>query len=332
VSATPEQINSYLKKKGSPMAGSGATIVAAAKKYGVDPALIVGISGIESSFGKHIYGAHNAWGWGPGKPFGSWEEGITTVAKGLKKGYLSRGLTDPYKIVTRYAPASDGNDEQHWADTVSQFMGELGSPVTRKSTRQTALASTAAEPPTSRAPYVPTSQGIRSAALQNLNQIASGRPVDMVSQLQALAQGSAIDRELEIAYGNTQGVDLHPTNPTPGPTPTAEGGFLQLPTKWKSTHVTDGLSKEGFTHAVDIMGKPGTRLGSPVDGKVKYFHPTGAQGGGSMEIEGDDGRTYWLGHIADGIPAGTRVERGQIVADISADHPRPHVHIDYAPR
>lgn len=107
-----------------------------------------------------------------------------------------------------------------------------------------------------------------------------------------------------------------------------KNGFLQLPTKWKSTHPTSGLENEGFTSAIDLMGAPGTVLGAPESGTVRYFHPEGAQGGGSMMFVTDSGREYWLGHIANGVAAGTRVERGGRLAVISPDHPRPHVHVD----
>src|SRR5262245_48212229 len=92
-----QQIDTYLKKKGSPLAGYGSVFVAAGKKYGVAPRLVVSISGIESSFGKYGPGTRrfNAWGWGPGKPFASWEDGISTVTKGLADGYLARGLKTP---------------------------------------------------------------------------------------------------------------------------------------------------------------------------------------------------------------------------------------------
>src|SRR5262245_45774377 len=113
------------------MAGLGHVFVGAGRKYGVDPRLVVAISGIESSFGKHILGAHNAWGWGPGRPFGSWEEGISAVTKGLRDGYLSRGLKTPEQIVTRYAPGSVGNNESRWAQVVNQFMREQGATVAK---------------------------------------------------------------------------------------------------------------------------------------------------------------------------------------------------------
>lgn len=108
---------------------------------------------------------------------------------------------------------------------------------------------------------------------------------------------------------------------------TSSGAPLVLPTQWKGTHVTDGLGW-GTPTASDIMGKPGTPLGAPEDGVIVYYHPKGAQGGGSILFRSNSGKEYWIGHIDGGLKAGTRVRRGQAIANISADHPRPHVHID----
>lgn len=108
---------------------------------------------------------------------------------------------------------------------------------------------------------------------------------------------------------------------------TTSKGFLQAPTSWTGTHVTDGLGW-GTKTAEDIMSDPGTNVGAPEDGTVVYFHPTGAQGGGSMLFRTNSGHEYWLGHIANGVSPGTRVRKGDVIASISADHPRPHLHID----
>ena len=120
-----------------------------------------------------------------------------------------------------------------------------------------------------------------------------------------------------------------------GPTPKGEptemhGKMTVLPTAWKRTHNTDGLADQGFTHAQDIMRDAGTPVGAPEAGTVLYFHPDGAQGGGSMMIRAASGRVYWLGHIANGVPAGTKVKRGQLIAQVSSDHAAPHIHIDYS--
>ena len=107
------------------------------------------------------------------------------------------------------------------------------------------------------------------------------------------------------------------------------GDLLILPTTWKGTHTTSNLGWGNMT-AEDIMAKAGRPVGAPEPGVVEYFHPTGAQGGGSMLFNPDaPGGDYWLGHIAQGLPAGTRVKRrGQRIALVSSDHPAPHVHID----
>jgi murein DD-endopeptidase MepM/ murein hydrolase activator NlpD len=100
-----------------------------------------------------------------------------------------------------------------------------------------------------------------------------------------------------------------------------------LPTSWKATHQTDGLGW-GTKTATDIMAKPGTLVGAPEDGVVLKWNPTGAQGGGSMYFKAASGRLYWIGHVANGLKPGSRVKRGQTLAAVSSDHPRPHVHLD----
>lgn len=107
------------------------------------------------------------------------------------------------------------------------------------------------------------------------------------------------------------------------------GKLLVLPKTWKGTHVTSGLGV-GTKTAQDIMAKAGTQVGAPEPGTVEYYHPTGAQGGGSLRFDPDaPGPDYWLGHITQGVKAGTRVrKRGQRIAYVSADHAAPHVHQD----
>ena len=106
-----------------------------------------------------------------------------------------------------------------------------------------------------------------------------------------------------------------------------KGKGMSIPTSWTGTHPTDGLGWGSGT-AVDLMGNPGTPVSLQEDVTVVYWHPTGAQGGGSMLVRTDSGREYWLGHIANGRKAGTRVRAGRPLAVISSDHPRPHVHVD----
>jgi hypothetical protein len=109
----------------------------------------------------------------------------------------------------------------------------------------------------------------------------------------------------------------------------AGGAAFTLPTQWKGTHQTDGLGW-GTKTAVDLFpGGPGTPVGAPESGTVEYFHPTGAQGGGSMMYRADDGSEYWIGHIEGGAPAGSHLKRGQRIASVANQSVSvPHVHID----
>ncbi len=76
------------------------------------------------------------------------------------------------------------------------------------------------------------------------------------------------------------------------------------------------------------MAKAGTPVGAPEAGTVLYWHPDGAQGGGSILFRSDSGHLYWLGHLDDGVAGGTHVGRGGVIAVVSSRHKAPHVHID----
>ncbi len=126
-------IDAYLQSKGSKMAGQGFFFMLSGTRYGIDPRLLVAISGAESSFGQQLCGPFNAWGWScPGNPaaFGSWAAGIETVTRGLKIGYIDQGLTSVPAINGKYAPIGAGNDptnlNSNWTTNVSRFLAEQG--------------------------------------------------------------------------------------------------------------------------------------------------------------------------------------------------------------
>jgi len=119
--------------------------------------------------------------------------------------------------------------------------------------------------------------------------------------------------------------------PTDTPTP------LNLPkgvvdtSVWKpqGTHVTSGLDlNKGTKSAIDIMAAPGTAVAAPANGVVVRLGS--AQGGDSMYFRDDQGHMWWLGHVDSrySLKPGTRVRAGQTLTRISADHPRPHLHLD----
>jgi hypothetical protein len=109
------------------------------------------------------------------------------------------------------------------------------------------------------------------------------------------------------------------------------GSIFVLPTTWNGTHVTDGLGW-GTKTAEDIMLKAGTALGAPMAGTVEYYHPSGAQGGGSELFNPDQPgmHDFWIGHLDAGRVG--HVKRGGYIARVSSRHSRPHVHIDRGPQ
>ena len=119
-------INLYLEKYHSPMADLGEFICTISDKYGLDWRLLIAIAQQESNLGKKApENSFNPFGWGVHSRgtlrFSSWEEGIETVAKGIKEKYLDQGYTTPEEIMAKYTPLSSGS----WAFGVNQFIQEL---------------------------------------------------------------------------------------------------------------------------------------------------------------------------------------------------------------
>ena len=124
--ARGEKIRQYLKYYNSNLEPFAQTLVGASDFYGLDWRLLTAISQQESNLCKWIPpGSHNCWGWGIHSEgtlgFGSYEEAIWTVAKGLKEEYISKGYQTPGEIMSKYTPLSKGS----WAQGVVKFMAEL---------------------------------------------------------------------------------------------------------------------------------------------------------------------------------------------------------------
>lgn len=113
----------YLANFDSPLQDHAQDFIEAADTYNLDWKMVASIAGVESTFGKHIPGGYNAWGWGvygtQAIYFNSWRDGIFTVSKGLRENYLNKGLTDPYSINRIYAASPT------WGSHVSFFMADL---------------------------------------------------------------------------------------------------------------------------------------------------------------------------------------------------------------
>jgi hypothetical protein len=128
------QIDEWIARKNpdSPLQGYGAVFVREGLANGVDPRALAAIARAESSLGSDpgARSINNAFGWGPHRPFASWEENIATVAAGLRKGYLDEGLVTLAQIQKKYCPVGAANDpmglNSNWLRNTTILYAELG--------------------------------------------------------------------------------------------------------------------------------------------------------------------------------------------------------------
>ena len=119
-------IANYLKKYRSPLFPHAKELVDISDKYQLDWRLLAAIAQQESNLCKKIpINSYNCWGYGIYgnlvTRFDSYVDGMDTVARGLKKNYLDKGLDTPEKIMAKYTPPSQGS----WARGVNQFLDDI---------------------------------------------------------------------------------------------------------------------------------------------------------------------------------------------------------------
>jgi len=124
--ARVSKLKAYLESHGSPLASEAEHFIAEADRLGLDWKLVAAISGVESTFGKHIpQNSYNCWGWGiftgasDGIHFASWKDGITTVSEGLKHNYVDKGASSVEQIGRIYAASPT------WSTKVRFFLQRI---------------------------------------------------------------------------------------------------------------------------------------------------------------------------------------------------------------
>lgn len=116
-------LKSFFRKHNSPLYDYTELIVKVSDQYKFDYRLLPAIAMQESNLCRHIpENSFNCWGWGiygdQVLRFDSYAEAIETVAKGIKKEYIDKGLVTATAIMDKYTPSSQGS----WAHGVNTFL------------------------------------------------------------------------------------------------------------------------------------------------------------------------------------------------------------------
>lgn len=129
----PAALDGYLASKLSPLTGHGAVFVTEARAVGLDPRLLVAISGAETSFASYVpsQAIHNPFGMGPHIVYPSWAASIRGAARNLGgRIYKGDGRYTIAAIRQRWAPSGAGNDptnlNSNWVGNVGRYYAELG--------------------------------------------------------------------------------------------------------------------------------------------------------------------------------------------------------------
>lgn len=116
-------LKSFFRKYNSPLYNYAELIVKMSDAYQFDYRLLPAIAMQESNLCKYVPDdSHNCWGWGiygsTVTKFSSYDEAIETVARGIKKNYIDKGLITASMIMEKYTPSSNGS----WAHGVNTFL------------------------------------------------------------------------------------------------------------------------------------------------------------------------------------------------------------------
>lgn len=125
VDARVTKLKKYLEKYNSPLADSADVFVREADRNNLDWKFVAAISGVESTFGKHIPAySYNGWGYGiyggNVRRFATWDDAITTISSEIRSKYMTKwGAKDVYSIGHIYAASPT------WAARVQRFMNQI---------------------------------------------------------------------------------------------------------------------------------------------------------------------------------------------------------------
>ncbi len=117
-----DAIDQYFLSMGSPLFGQANQFVETSTKYSVDPRLLVGIAGHESSAGLHMpEGSFNPFGLGPSIYFANFNDAIEAEAQFLHDHFWQYGVSGPAQI----GPSYTGTGSTSWGESVLSIMQQI---------------------------------------------------------------------------------------------------------------------------------------------------------------------------------------------------------------
>ncbi len=113
----------FLSRYSSPLVPYADTIIEVSDREGIHYGLLPAIAMVESGLCKKIpENSYNCWGWGiygtTVTRFSSYGEAIDTVARGLKRNYIAKGMVSTEEIMRNYNPSNHNG----WAQSVQNFL------------------------------------------------------------------------------------------------------------------------------------------------------------------------------------------------------------------
>lgn len=322
---------------GTPMAREADRIYDVATRGGINPALVVGIAGAESNFGRLGYavGKNNPYGL-MGFRFGNYTQATQKLVQtlnnrglGYRQAYGKSGLVGMINIYTpRGAANGPNNDPDGHTRNIINIGRRSGGDASKAYINPGAVP--AAAPGAT--PSGTIAGGLNTATLMNL----------MRQQTARIKGGQGYDRELglQIRKAVIEGVgkrNIGGGNVDPEDSSVPALGSQPRLSKWggPEDHGARALGDWQSDLAFDLGGPTGTAIRSPLPGRVVRIsgNPGGRPqfAGYGVTVDYGGGRQAFfkhLGSLGPGVRVGSSVPRGALLGGLDgATAGGPHLHL-----
>lgn len=347
MAVTEQTIRSYLQRKGSPLAANARDFIEVGNKYGVDPAFLVAVSGIETSFGKAGAGVRNPFGWNSARKYSGPREVLELIGAGLtKQGGYYQGKDTIDSIGATWAPPGAQNDaggNSGWPAAVRQFYKELGGDPSGKVKGSGAATGVSTTTLPGQAGSQPTTGGtvVSPEAIEAINRYVDTSRADVLSGRRpaGVVESGEFDR---IQSG------ISVVNPGPGIMGTKADGVTpsELPglaPNGNQPKLSRGGAPHSGTHtlgnwqsdeAYDLFGKTGTAVRLPSEGTIVKIsgqpggNPRFAGYGVTIKVAGGQAYFKHLGSLGPNVKVGQRLPAGSLIGTLDGTvNGGPHLHL-----